>query len=236
MKFVSIAVVFLAGLFAAIAHGQQVRVSVQYVELPHADLTPLLADSPGSEALHGKAMVMVREKKARIVETCIGVCQSGEKATVESVREEVFPTEVTPPGISYSIGNSPSNSVPPWLSETIYSPKHRSYTAFETHNTGTMLEMEVHVSEGERFVDLRLVPEFVSRLRLETMREYKDKRGDSSVRMPIYETWRASNQLTLRSGQFSLVSVFSPKHQMPAPFVESRILLFARADLIDVED
>lgn len=236
MKAVSIAVVLLTGLFPSTGQGQQVRVSVQYVELPHADLTLLLADSPGNAALHGKAMEMVRANKARIVETCIGVCQSGEKATVESVREEVFPTEVTPPGISYSIGNSPSNSVPPWLSETIYSPKHRSYTAFETHNTATMLEMEVNVSEGERFVDLRLVPEFVSRLRLETMREYKDERGDSSVRMPIYETWRANTQLTLRSGQFSLVSVFAPKREQAAPFVEGRVLLFARADLIDVED
>lgn len=95
--------------------------------------------------------------------------------------------------------------------------------------------MEAYIREGERLIDLRLVPEIGSRLRLETMREYLDERGDSSVRMPIYETWRANTVLTLRLGRFSLVSVFSPKQQAPAPFVDSRVLLFVRADVLPVE-
>lgn len=231
MKSISIACSILTGLLLATGHGQQVRVSVQYVELPHADLTLLLAESPGNAALHAKAMQMVRGKKAKIVETCIGVCQSGGKATIESVREEIYPTEVEPPELPCSIGMSPPVTGFT-LPEVNYSPKHRSYTAFETHNTGTMLEMDVHVSEGNRFVDLRLVPEFGSRLRLETMREYKDERGDTSVRMPIYETWRTKTSLTLRAGQFSLVSVISPKRQVPAPLVDSRVLLFVRADVL----
>jgi hypothetical protein len=96
-----------------------------------------------------------------------------------------------------------------------------------------MLEMEAFVREGERLIDLRLVPEFVTRLRLETMREYLDERGDSSVRMPIYEAWRTNTQLTLRNGRFSLVSVFSPKRRQAAPFVDSRVLLFVRADVLE---
>lgn len=230
MKSVAIACLILTGLLLETGHGQQVRVSVQYVELPHVELTALLVDSPENEALHAKAMEMVREKKARIVETCIGVCQSGGKSTIESVREEIYPTEVEPPELPCSIGMSPPVTGFT-LPEVNYSPKHRSYTAFETHNTGTMLEMDVHVSEGERFVELRLVPEFGTRLRLETMREYKDERGDTSVRMPIYENWRTNTSLTLRAGQFSLVSVFSPKRRMSAPFVDSRVLLFVRADV-----
>lgn len=231
MKSVSLACLLLTGLLPSIGKSQQVRVSVQYVELPHADLTSLLADSPGNAALHAEAMEMVRGKKARIVETCIGVCQSGGKATIESFREEIYPTEVTPPELPCSIGNSPPVTGLT-LPEVNYSPKHRSYTAFETRNIGTMLEMDAHVSEGERLVDLRLVPEFVNRMRLETMTEYKDERGDASIRMPIYETWRANTQLTLRAGQFSLVSVFSPKRRVPAPFVDSRVLLFARVDVL----
>ena len=233
MKSVAVVVVLLTGLFAAIGHCQQVRVSVQFVELPHADLTDLLAGNPANAALHDKVMEMVRGKKARIVETCIGVCQSGGKATVESVREEIYPTEVYPPAIPCGAGMSPSNPEPLWFSKTFYSPKHRSWTAFETHVVGTTLEIEAGVLEGEPFVELGLAPEFASRLRLETMREYRDWRGDSSVRMPIYETWRTITKLTLRNGRFSLVSVFSPKRRQAAPFVDSRVLLFVRADVLE---
>ncbi len=68
-------------------------------------------------------------------------------------------------------------------------------------------------------------------MRLETMMEYKDQRGDASIRMPVYETWRTKTSLTVRAGQFSLVSVISPKRQAPAPFVDSRVLLFIRPDV-----
>lgn len=224
MKTIDIALFVLTGLLQAIGLGQQVRVSVQYVELPHGDLTHLLAASPGNAALHAKVMEMVRANQARIVETSIGVCQSGGKASFESIREEIYPTEIAPPRLPCSIGPLPPGEV--------FGPKYRSVTAFDTRNTGTILEIEAEVLQGGRFVSLRLLPEIGSRLRLETMMEYRDERGDATLRMPIYETWRANTSLTLRSGEFSLVSVISPKRPRPVPFLDSRILLFARADVL----
>jgi hypothetical protein len=204
-------------------------VSVQYVELSHADVTSLLAEGPAGGLLHGKVMELVRANKARILETCIGVCQSGGKATFESIREEIYPTETQPPQLEFSIGSS----VPSLSDEEHYSLRQRAFSAFETRNTGTMLEVGAEVLADGRFVELRLAPEIVSRNRLETMVEYRDKRGDASVRMPLYETWRTNTSLTVRSGSFALVSAIHPKRPQPAPFVDSRILLFVRADVLE---
>jgi hypothetical protein len=114
------------------------------------------------------------------------------------------------------------------------SAKQRSYTAFDTRNTGTMLSVAAEHLIGGRFIKLQLVLEIVSRSRLETMAEYRDKWGDASIRMPIYETWRTNTSLKVRSGKFALVSVIHPLRQQTAPFDDSRILLFVRADVMEM--
>jgi len=50
--------------------------------------------------------------------------------------------------------------------------------------------------------------------------------------MPIYEKWGTGTSLSLQSGKFELVSVITPKPDMPAPAVTQRILLFVRADVL----
>src|SRR6478609_4130613 len=185
MKTLSLAISLLSGLLIASGHGQQVRVSVQYIELPHTVMTDLLADGETDEAkLHDQAIAFTKVGKAKILETSIIVCRSGEKALTESVREEIYPTEVMPPGLPCGgpIHLSPGDPQP---------MKQRTYTAFDTRNTGTTLEVEAIVHpDDSRFIELRLVPEIVSRNRLETIADYRDKRGDASIRMPIYEAWR----------------------------------------------
>lgn len=229
MKTISIAISLLSGLLAA-GQDQQVRVSVQYVELPHVDLTNLLAEGSDGGPLHDKTMVLVGANKAKILETSMLVCVSGQRARMESIREEIYPTETQPPGLPGSFGSSGSSLAEHYVPNLA---NQRSFTAFDTRNTGAMLEVEADVLADGHFVELRLMPEIASLDRLETMFEYKDKWGDASVRMPIYETWRTNTSLTVRSGKFALVSVITPKRQQAAPFVDSRILLFVRADVLE---
>lgn len=227
MKSLFTAISLLTGLLMATGHGQQVRVSMQYVELPHTVMTELLADGETDGAkLHDKAYALTKDGKARIVETAMVVCRNGQKASAESIREEIYPTEVMPPSLPCggSRGLSPGDPLP---------MKQRVFTAFDTRNVGTTLEMETVVSADGRSVDLRLVPEIVSRNRLETMAEYRDARGDGSIRMPIYEAWRTNTSLRVRSGKFTLVSAIHPIGRQAAPFVDSRILLFVRADVLE---
>lgn len=216
----------LLGLIMTVGHAQQARVSVQYIELPHAELTQLLAEINANEPLHNKAMALIQASKARMVESSMVVCRSGEKATAESLREEIYPTETDSPILT--CGSSPNL---PFLS--LPQPQQRSITAFETRNTGVTLEVAADVLDDGRFVQLRLTPEIVSRNRLETMMSFRDKWGDASLRMPIYEAWRSQTSLNVRSGTFALAAVIHPKPQQAAPLEDSRILLFVRADVLE---
>lgn len=198
---------------------RHVRVSVQWIEVPHPVLTELTAgEKKGGSALHDAVMAYAKEGKAKIVETGIVVCRSGSKATFESIREEVFPTEYNPPG---SIGDiSPMN------------PLHRNFTAFDTRNTGVTMEVEPTISDDRGLIDLRFLPEIVAHGRSITWKEHKDPWGDASIRMPVFERSSVNTSLTVATGKFELATVISPKPTQPAPAVLKKILLFVRADVI----
>lgn len=204
---------------------KQIRVSLQFIEVAHPVLTEMLA---AGQPMHDKAFALAKEGKARILETCMVMCRSGRKATLESIREEIFPTEYTSPQLP--CGN-PSNvrlaSDPPT------NPLFRSPTAFDTRNTGVTFKVESTVSSNGT-IDLHLSPDIVTPLRLETWMEHVDRWGDASIRMPIYESWRLNTSINVESGKFELVSAISPKSNAPVPAVMRKILVFIRADILPV--
>lgn len=207
----------------------QIRVFLQFIEVPHSTLTEMLAGGEkNGQTLHDKAFSLTEAGHAKLLETCMVVCRSAQKATIESIREEIYPTEYTPPELP--CGN-PSNvrlaSDPP------ANPLFRAITAFDTRNTGVTFEVEpILASNGT--IDLRLSPEIVTPLRLETWMEHTDQWGDGSVRMPIYESWRINTSISVESGKFELVSALTPKANAPVPAVSRKILVFVRADILPV--
>ena len=230
MKLVLIA---LTLILCGIAGGTQerpklIRVSLQFIEVPHATLTEMLAGRENSgQALHDKAFALSKAGQAKLLETCMVVCRSGEKAASESVREEIYPTEYAPPELPGSFSSTParSNSGPPM------NPAFRTPTAFETRNTGVTFEV-APTSDSDGTIDLRLSPEIVTRLRLETWMEHVDQWGDGSMRMPIFETWRCNTSINVAPGKFEFVSALTPKANPPVPAVSRKILVFVRADIL----
>jgi hypothetical protein len=229
MKSVVIAFGLLCCCIRAESEGTpNVRVSLQLVEMAHPVMSGLLGGGESrGDLLHAKATALVRQGKAKVVETCVLVCRSGNKATTESIREEIFPTEY-PGDLQWNVPPTPEQlaSVPPT------NPMLRNIMAFETRNAGVTFEIEPTVNWDERIIDLRLAPEFVTRVRLDTWMDHKDPWGDASIRMPAYETWRTAHALTLPPGKFELVSVISPKPRAPVPAVSRKILVFVRADIV----
>lgn len=204
-----------------------IRVSVQYVEVPHPVLTEWMSGSETSGAvMHAKAMALSKTGGAKVLETNMVVCISGHRASVESIREEIYPTEYAAPGLPCNF--PPSGTI----SENPIHPMLRAPTAFDTRNTGVTLEVEPTMGENDQIIDLRFNPEIVKRLRLETWMEHKDGWGDAPMRMPIFEKWGSQILLTLRSGKFELAAVITPKPDEPVPAVARRILLFVRADIL----
>ena len=223
-----------ASLHATADAPMHVRVWTQYIEVPHATLSGWLngGKRPGHE-LHAEALKLAKGGGAKVLETNMVICRSGQRATVESIREEIYPTEYEPPELPGTFGSTPPTSHPLWLSPDRFSQlRPNTATAFETRNTGVTLEVEPTIGIEHSIIDLRLAPEIVTPLRLDTWMEHVDQWGDASTRMPAYETWRTNTSLMLVSGKFELASVITPNPNAPVPAVPRRILLFVRADVV----
>ena len=208
-----------------------IRVCLQFIEMPHPVLSELLAENEtDGEKSHAKAIALSKEGKAKILETCLVLGRSGGKFSLESIREEIFPTEYQLPELPCHVPSTADSltGTPPT------NPMFRSPTAFETRNTGVTVEVETLLAGDERSIDVRISPDIVTPLRLETWMEYKDQWGDGSIRMPVYEAWRVNTSLTLTPGKFELVSAITPKSAAPVPAVLRKILVFVRADIVPV--
>lgn len=74
--------------------------------------------------------------------------RSGQQASIEIIREFIYPTEYEPPELPNSVGTGAISPVTP-----------ATPTAFETRNTGVMLEVLPTASKDKRFVDISIRPE-----------------------------------------------------------------------------
>ena len=116
-------------------------------------LTGIFGDAEFKMMMRG-----LSQKKGADMMTAPSVtARSGQKATIEVIREFIYPTEYEPPEIPQSVGGQGTSegtvaSVP----VTPATP-----TAFETRNTGVTLEIEPTIGENDFMIDLRFVPEIV---------------------------------------------------------------------------
>ncbi|MEO5917602.1 MAG: hypothetical protein ABIS50_25455 [Luteolibacter sp.] len=212
---------------------RQMRVSLQFIEVTHPMLSEMLSGKEtNGPAFHDRADTLCKQGKAKLLETCMLVCRNGQQATLETICEEIYPMEYESPGRRSGPtvigGLDPGNNLPP-------SPLFRAPVAFDTRNTGVTFKV-ISTLSSTHTIDLQLSPEIVTPLRLETWMEHIDQRGDASIRMPIYETWKLNNSLRVESGKFELVSVITPKPNAPVPAVLRKIMVFVRADILPVPE
>ena len=140
--------------------------------------------------------------------------KSGQKATIEIIREFIYPTEYEPPELPNSVGTTSGNSLVGGGSTGGSFPvTPATPTAFETRNTGVTLEIEPTIGENDFVIDLRFVPEIVE---FEGFINYgspiqssgTDALGNSVVtvltenriEMPIFSARRVNTALTIYDG------------------------------------
>ncbi|TDU81044.1 general secretion pathway protein D [Prosthecobacter fusiformis] len=93
------------------------------------------------------------------------VTRSGQKASLEIVRELIYPTEFDPPQIPTSVGNTnvvdaeTGELIPMPLPPAVVTPS--TPTSFEMRKTGIVLDIEPVIADDNRSVDLTMSPEFV---------------------------------------------------------------------------
>lgn len=140
--------------------------------------------------------------------------KSGQKATIQVVREFIYPTEYEPPELPNSVGTTSGNSlVGGGSSGGSFPVTPATPTAFEMRNTGVTLEIEPTIGENDFVIDLRFVPEIVE---FEGFINYgspiqtsgTDALGNSIVtvltenriEMPIFSVRRVNTALTIYDG------------------------------------
>ena len=142
--------------------------------------------------------------------------RSGEKATIEIIREFIYPTEYDPPELQQGgnqavIGGGGVGGGGPGVQAFPVVPANP--TAFETRNTGVTLEIEPTIGENDFMINLRFVPEIVE---FEGFINYgspiqtagTDGLGnpvtvvitENRIEMPVFATRRVNSALTIYDG------------------------------------
>jgi len=186
--------------------------------------------APGIAAITGVfsegavQMIMrgLAQKKGSDLMTAPSVtARSGEKATIEIIREFIYPTEYESPEIPQQFGGGFGGGGGGGIFPPIggaQQPQNfpvtpATPTAFETRNTGVTLEIEPNIGENDFVIDLRFVPEIVE---FEGFINYGspiqsnavDALGnpvpltvtENRIEMPVFSSRRVNTALTIYDG------------------------------------
>lgn len=173
-------------------------------------LTGLFSDVQMQMMMRG----LSQKKGADLMTAPSVTAKSGQKATIEIIREFIYPTEYEPPELPNSVGQTTGTSIVGGGSSGGSFPVTPSTpTAFETRNTGVTLEIEPTIGENDFVIDLRFVPEIVE---FEGFINYgspiqtsgTDALGNSTttvvtenrIEMPVFSVRRVNTALTIYDG------------------------------------
>jgi len=180
-------------------------------------LTGVFDDSQVQMIMRG-----LSQKKGTDLMTAPSVtAKSGQKATIEIIREFIYPTEYEPPELPNAVGTGFTTSEFGSSAGT-FPVTPATPTAFETRNTGVTLEIEPTIAENDLVVDLRFVPEIVefegfinygSPIQSSGTSSVFDALGnligstpttvtitDNRIEMPVFSSRRVNTQLTIYDG------------------------------------
>lgn len=157
---------------------------------------------------------LAQKKGADIMTAPSVLARSGEKATIEVIREFIYPTEYEPPELPNAVGATGAGGEAN-QGAAIFPVTPATPTAFETRNTGVTLEIEPTIGENNYTIDLRFAPEIVE---FEGFINYgspiqSPSTGpaplflpqtvtitDNRIEMPVFSTRRVTTALTIYDG------------------------------------
>ncbi len=179
-------------------------------------LTGLFTDGQVQVIMRGLA-----QKKGTDLMTAPSVtAKSSQKATIEIIREFIYPTEYEPPELPNSVGSTGGNFGGGLTglgggggSGGGFPVTPATPTAFDTRNTGVTLEIEPTIGQNNFEIELRFVPEIVE---FEGFINYgspiqapsTDVLGnpvvsvitENRIEMPVFSSRRVTTSLTIYDG------------------------------------
>lgn len=214
-----------------------VRVQLEYIEMPLLTMAELMDDEKATDtdtALRARVAELIKKGNAKLVDMHMLTVPDGQKATSESIREFIYPTEYEPPEIPNEIHlHAPGGTQGKMTSKDFATGP--TPTAFETRNLGTTLEIEASVTPNGRSISLRFAPETVYFVEFTTYTDWKDKHGRSDIVMPVMYSMRITSALTVADGKPALVASLSPKDAKGVTDPSRKVLVFIKADILPVK-
>jgi hypothetical protein len=176
-----------------------VSVCYEAFSLPMADAAILRREGLPDAALYGELVKRTEGGTVTQEHFAIICARSGEKAVLENISEQIYPTEYEPgapaPKPATADGSKPGGQPAPAPVATQGPPVPALPTSFETRHAGFSLEIEPMIGGGDKIIDIRFAPDFVN-----LVDRAKFGQGASETEMPIFESQRLTTALTLKSG------------------------------------
>lgn len=198
-----------------------IRVQTTMVEMPLRTYTELF-NSQKSQTIYQATQQLIKDEKATLISSDILIARSGEKATSESVREFIFPTEYEPPGFT----------PPPPPATPQIRPPFSCSTTFETRNVGATLEIEP--TANGQLIDLRLAPDWVFLSGFTVWQTHRDIWGLADAKLPEFYSYRTNTAITLVDNRYQHLCAFTPMNPQGKADYTRKVLLFVKATIIHV--
>jgi Flp pilus assembly secretin CpaC len=214
---------------------KQIRIQVEFIDVSHEQLTELMFGdkvAANDTELRKQVAQLVKDGKATILETMLCTARSGQKATAESIEEFIYPTEYEPAELPENVHLKKKEDAEVARTVRRDLATGPTPTAFETRNLGSTLEIEPTLSDDNKIIDLRFVPEIVYHVGNQIWAEWKGEHGNSPIQMPTMYSLRINTAVTLAAGQPMLVAVLSPKGKDGFPDFSRKLMIFVKGDVI----
>ena len=212
-----------------------IRVFLQHIEIAGNDLTTISAGAPSGADLHTRALELVGKRTARIVDSAVTTMQTGVRSIVGSHQEFVFPmgfSENDPPNLipQMAASDRAARRMPWWIWNQ-RTARELPMQAWWTKNIGIFHEMEASITDGERSVELRIEVDVSAIAGMAVIKAHRIPQGDDSIRVPLFETRRVTQNLNLHPGVWEMASILDPLPRPPVPAQSTKVILFVRCEV-----
>lgn len=212
---------------------QQIRLQVEFIEMPHGTFIELMS-APRSSAndtdLRARCAELIKSDEARIIESLCGNSPPGLHSSIESISEFIYPTSLDPP----ELPNKTAPDTPP-LPKPVWPPALTpTPAAFETRILGSTLEWEAQIMDHLQLpvVDLRINP----RIEYHVGKHVWHTSGRDDVYLefstPRFYTLTTSTGTSVVAGQAHMIAALSPQDEKGSTDLSRKIMLFVRADIL----
>jgi hypothetical protein len=217
-----------------------IRVQVEFIELPLASYTALLAGphtSTNDGALRQQVALLVAKGAATIAETMVCAAPSRQKGRTESITEFIYATEYEPPEMSgivvETIPGTLPNQPPTQVVEISPRDEHTGPTpsAWDTRNLGSTLEIEPNFEEDTGVIRLRLYAEIVHHVRNWIWTEWVGPHGSSPIQMPVLYTLRCDLSTMVVPGEYQVVAALTPQDPDGVPDATRKVMVFVKCGM-----